>query len=45
MAKAMSWALSFSLKEYTELVTRFEGVLELLDKIEDPVDLSLPSRG
>ena len=34
-----------SLKEYTELVTRFDGVLELSDKIEDLADLSLPSRG
>ena len=31
-------------KEYTELVTRFGGVPELSDKIEDPADLSLPKR-
>ena len=34
-----------SLKEYTELITRFGSVLELPDEIEDPTDLSLPSRG
>jgi uncharacterized protein YuzE len=34
-----------SLKEYTELVTHSDGVLELADKIEDPADLSLPARG
>jgi uncharacterized protein YuzE len=33
-----------SLKEYTELVSRFGGILELSDKIEDPADLSLPKR-
>ena len=28
-----------SLKEYTELITRFGSVLELPDEIEDPADL------
>jgi hypothetical protein len=32
-------------RECTGLVTRFSGVLEQSDKIEDPADLSLPSRG
>ena len=34
-----------SLKEYTELVTHFGGVLGLPDKVEDPADLPLPGRG
>ena len=34
-----------SLKEYTELITHFGGVLELPDKAEDPAHLSLPGRG
>ena len=45
MAKAKSWASSFSLKEYIELITRFDSVLELSDKIEVRAVLSIPSRG